>query len=157
MGDVVTELAMTAVFRDGGDPLPDDALGRPHSRFDAGKRHAVVGFDLTFTAPKSVSVLWVWLITRRASSAMTRTGQRWRHRWRSSSNASSARASAALGGTSAWLHLHLSVRCHSLIECRSSRTWAPNTVVPVMRVTPSQVIDPSMSPKCSSWVSRGGG
>ena len=27
-------------------------------QFDDGKRHAVVGFDLTFTAPKSVSVLW---------------------------------------------------------------------------------------------------
>jgi len=49
---------MTAVFRDGVDPLTDDALGRPYSRFDDGKRHAVVGYDLTFTAPKSVSVLW---------------------------------------------------------------------------------------------------
>ena len=57
-GDVVTEPAMTAVFRDGVDPLTDDALGRPYSRFDDGKRHAVVGYDLTFTAPKSVSVLW---------------------------------------------------------------------------------------------------
>lgn len=57
-GDVVTEAAMTAIFRDGVDPLTDDALGRPYSRFDDGKRHAVVGYDLTFTAPKSVSVLW---------------------------------------------------------------------------------------------------
>ena len=57
-GDVVTEEAMTAVFRDGVDPLTDDALGRPYRRFDDGKRHAVVGYDLTFTAPKSVSVLW---------------------------------------------------------------------------------------------------
>lgn len=57
-GDIVTEAAMTAVFRDGVDPLTDDPLGRPHSRFDDGKRQAVVGFDLTFTAPKSVSVLW---------------------------------------------------------------------------------------------------
>jgi conjugative relaxase-like TrwC/TraI family protein len=57
-GNVVTEAAMTAVFRDGMDPLTDDALGRPYTRFDDGKRHAVVGFDLTFTAPKSVSVLW---------------------------------------------------------------------------------------------------
>lgn len=31
---------MTAVFRDGVDPLTDDALGRPYSRFDDGKRHA---------------------------------------------------------------------------------------------------------------------
>ena len=49
---------MTAVFRDGVDPLTDDALGRPYGRFDDGKRHALVGYDLTFTAPKSVSVLW---------------------------------------------------------------------------------------------------
>lgn len=28
-GDAVTEAAMTAVFRDGVDPLTDDALGRP--------------------------------------------------------------------------------------------------------------------------------
>ncbi len=57
-GDVVTEAAMTAVFRDGVDPLTDDALGRPYRSFDDGKRHAVVGFDLTFTVPKSLSVLW---------------------------------------------------------------------------------------------------
>ncbi|MDO8106399.1 MobF family relaxase [Isoptericola sp. b441] len=57
-GDAVTEQAMTAVFRDGVDPLTDDALGRPYGRFDDGKRHAVVGYDLTFTAPKSASVLW---------------------------------------------------------------------------------------------------
>src|SRR5450830_1248182 len=56
-GDVVNEQAMTAVFRDGVDPLTDDALGRPYLRFDDGK-HAVVGYDLTFTAPKSASVLW---------------------------------------------------------------------------------------------------
>lgn len=57
-GDVVTEAAMTAVFRDGVDPLSNDALGRAYRTFDDGKRHAVVGYDLTFTAPKSVSVLW---------------------------------------------------------------------------------------------------
>ena len=57
-GDVVTEEAMTAVFRDGVDPLTDDPLGRPYRQFDDGKHHAVVGFDLTFTAPKSASVLW---------------------------------------------------------------------------------------------------
>ena len=57
-GDVVTEQAMTAVFRDGHDPGTDDALGRPYPRFDTTQRHAVVGYDLTFTAPKSVSVLW---------------------------------------------------------------------------------------------------
>lgn len=49
---------MTAVFRDGIYPLTDDALGRPSREFDDGKHHAVIGYDLTFTAPKSVSVLW---------------------------------------------------------------------------------------------------
>lgn len=39
---------MTAVFRDGVDPLTDDALGRPYNRFDDAERHAVIGFDLTF-------------------------------------------------------------------------------------------------------------
>src|SRR5665648_794972 len=57
-GDVVTEPAMTAVFRDGHDPGTGDALGRPYPRFDTTERRAVVGYDLTFTAPKSVSVLW---------------------------------------------------------------------------------------------------
>lgn len=37
---------MTAAFRDGVDPLTDDALGRPYRSFDDGKRPAVVGDDL---------------------------------------------------------------------------------------------------------------
>src|SRR5674476_1541424 len=41
-GDVVSEHAMTAVFRDGVDPLTDDALGRPYPRFDTTERRAVV-------------------------------------------------------------------------------------------------------------------
>jgi conjugative relaxase-like TrwC/TraI family protein len=57
-GNAVTEQAMTAVFRDGRDPLTDDALGRPYGSTQDGHRHAVVGYDLTFTAPKSTSVLW---------------------------------------------------------------------------------------------------
>lgn len=57
-GDAVTEKAMTAVFRDGRDPLTDDALCRPYRSTDDAHRHAVVGYDLTFTAPKSASVLW---------------------------------------------------------------------------------------------------
>ncbi len=57
-GDPVTEQAMTAVFRDGVDPLTDDVLGRPFRAAVDGHRHAVVGYDLTFTAPKSASVLW---------------------------------------------------------------------------------------------------
>src|SRR5665647_3456347 len=57
-GDVVTEPAMAAVFRDGHDPVTGAALGHPYPRFDTTERRAVVGYDLTFTAPKSVSVLW---------------------------------------------------------------------------------------------------
>ncbi len=52
-GDRVTEAAMAAVFRDGRDPVTGKPLGRAYQ----GGR-AVVGFDLTFTALKSVSVLW---------------------------------------------------------------------------------------------------
>lgn len=64
-GDVVTEAAMTAVFRAGVDLVTDDALGRAYSRCDDAKRRAVVGHDLTLTASKSVSVLWVGPVTRR--------------------------------------------------------------------------------------------
>ena len=54
-GDVVGEAAMAAVFRDGHDPLTGAALGRSY----VGRRvRPVVGFDLTFTAPKSAAVLW---------------------------------------------------------------------------------------------------
>lgn len=38
-------------------PLTDDARGRPSREFNDGKRQAVVAYDLTFTAPKSLSVL----------------------------------------------------------------------------------------------------
>lgn len=68
-GDRVTEEGMAAVFRDGADPVTGAPLGRPFNRYrtaaknaDEGRkaaaRHAVVGYDLTFTAHKSVSVLW---------------------------------------------------------------------------------------------------
>ena len=54
-GTAVTEAAMAAVFRDGCDPLTGDPLGRSYQgRAD----RPVVGFDLTFTVPKSASVLW---------------------------------------------------------------------------------------------------
>jgi len=52
-GDRVTEEAMAAVFRDGHDFVTGETLGRGFQG-DA----PVVGFDLTFTALKSVSVLW---------------------------------------------------------------------------------------------------
>jgi conjugative relaxase-like TrwC/TraI family protein len=68
-GDRVTEDAMASVFRDGHDPLTGEPLGRPFPHYDTTPaptgdastttpRRAVVGYDLTFTAPKSVSVLW---------------------------------------------------------------------------------------------------
>ena len=68
-GAVVTEDAMAAVFGKGHDPLTGEPLGRSFLRQTPTTRvstssgpdpapHTVVGFDLTFTAPKSVSVLW---------------------------------------------------------------------------------------------------
>ncbi|MDQ0691455.1 MobF family relaxase [Arthrobacter sp. W4I7] len=65
-GDVVTESDAKAVFDLAAHPDTYAPLGRPHSRPTAVEnktgpptvRHAVVGFDLTFSVPKSVSVLW---------------------------------------------------------------------------------------------------
>jgi len=54
-GATVTETTMAAVFRDGCDPLTGDPLGRT---YQGGNGRPVVGFDLTFTVPKSASVLW---------------------------------------------------------------------------------------------------
>lgn len=45
----VDERELAAVFRDGCDPVTGEAIGR---------RLKVAGYDLTFTAPKSASVLW---------------------------------------------------------------------------------------------------
>lgn len=56
---VVSERALTLLFRDGCDPTSGVPLGAPYRRArPGGGRHAVAGFDLTFTAPKSVSVVW---------------------------------------------------------------------------------------------------
>lgn len=58
----VTEAAMTAVFGQAKDPVTGAALGRAfptRTGVDGVARPAgVAGFDLTFTAVKSVSVLW---------------------------------------------------------------------------------------------------
>src|SRR5665647_306498 len=53
-GTAVTEAAMAAVFRDGCDPLTGNPLGRS---YQGRANRPVVGFDLTFTVPKSASVL----------------------------------------------------------------------------------------------------
>ncbi|MDD1477903.1 MobF family relaxase [Arthrobacter sp. H16F315] len=65
-GDVVTESEAKAIFDHAVHPDTGSPLGRPHgqptvvqnSQGRTEKRHAVVGFDLTFSVPKSVSVLW---------------------------------------------------------------------------------------------------
>ncbi|MEJ7725546.1 MAG: MobF family relaxase [Actinomycetes bacterium] len=60
-GTVVTEEALAALYA-GQDPVTARQLGRATPTYAAtdGQRssHAVAGFDLTLTAPKSVSVLW---------------------------------------------------------------------------------------------------
>ncbi|WP_315097409.1 MobF family relaxase [uncultured Cellulomonas sp.] len=59
VGGRVTEAAMAQVFRDGCDPISRLPLGKAYRRISPGEgRHAVAGYDLTFTAPKSVSVVW---------------------------------------------------------------------------------------------------
>ncbi|MFX1821346.1 MobF family relaxase [Pseudarthrobacter sp. CC4] len=65
-GDQVTETDAKAVFDSAIHPDTRTPLGRPHGQPTAvvsktgppTVRHAVVGFDLTFSVPKSVSVLW---------------------------------------------------------------------------------------------------
>ena len=64
--DTVTETDAKAVFDSATHPDTGKTLGRPHSQPTVvdkktgppTTRHAVVGFDLTFSVPKSVSVLW---------------------------------------------------------------------------------------------------
>ncbi|WP_115787473.1 MobF family relaxase [Arthrobacter silvisoli] len=65
-GDAVTESDAQSIFDHAVHPDTGTPLGRPHgqptlvqnSQGQAETRHAVVGFDLTFSVPKSVSVLW---------------------------------------------------------------------------------------------------
>jgi conjugative relaxase-like TrwC/TraI family protein len=65
-GNVVTETDAKAVFDHATHPDSGTPLGRPHgqptvvqnSQGRTETRHAVVGFDLTFSVPKSVSILW---------------------------------------------------------------------------------------------------
>jgi conjugative relaxase-like TrwC/TraI family protein len=64
-GDIVTESDSQAIFDHATHPDSGATLGRPHgqptivhSQGRTETRHAVVGFDLTFSVPKSVSVLW---------------------------------------------------------------------------------------------------
>jgi conjugative relaxase-like TrwC/TraI family protein len=63
--DPVTSSDAMAVFSCAEHPDTKLQLGRPHGRTTVAKRngeeqqrHAVAGFDLTFSVPKSVSVLW---------------------------------------------------------------------------------------------------
>ncbi|GAA5200761.1 hypothetical protein GCM10023346_43600 [Arthrobacter gyeryongensis] len=65
-GDPVTETDANAIFDETVHPDTGAPLGRPHGQptlvqnrqGQAGTRRAVAGFDLTFSVPKSVSVLW---------------------------------------------------------------------------------------------------
>jgi conjugative relaxase-like TrwC/TraI family protein len=60
-GSVVIEQGLAALYV-GRDPVTGELLGRPFPTYASvggrAPRHAVAGFDLTFTVPKSVSVLW---------------------------------------------------------------------------------------------------
>lgn len=66
IGDTVTESDARSIFQDATHPDSQEPLGRPHGQtkisYEAGnqkaKTHAVAGFDLTFSVPKSVSALW---------------------------------------------------------------------------------------------------
>ncbi|NCD15928.1 MAG: conjugal transfer protein [Actinobacteria bacterium] len=59
-GSFVTPVQMERLFANGEDPATGTRLGQsPHVYTGPGdRRRPVAGFDCTFTAPKSVSVLW---------------------------------------------------------------------------------------------------
>ncbi|MGO4246183.1 MobF family relaxase [Paenarthrobacter sp. RAF54_2] len=65
-GDKVTESDAKAIFEQAAHPDTGATLGRPHGEPTVVQRrqglpetrHAVAGFDLTFSVPKSVSALW---------------------------------------------------------------------------------------------------
>lgn len=54
-GSEVTEEGMRRLFGQGTDPVTGTVLGRPMA---SGSVRSVIGFDLTFSVPKSVSVVW---------------------------------------------------------------------------------------------------
>ncbi|MGI9824407.1 MobF family relaxase [Agromyces sp. Marseille-Q5079] len=56
-GDTVTEEHLQLLIGQGVDPVTRDPLGRAFPQYDGGRR-AVAGFDITFSMPKSASVLW---------------------------------------------------------------------------------------------------
>jgi hypothetical protein len=63
--DQVTTGDASAIFTDAEHPDTHQPLGRPHGQTTVAhrngeetKRAAVAGFDLTFSVPKSVSVVW---------------------------------------------------------------------------------------------------
>lgn len=62
VGDEVTEEQLKRLIGQGAHPITGEPLGRRYGTYDqpeAGKRrHAVAGYDLTFSIPKSASVLW---------------------------------------------------------------------------------------------------
>ncbi|MGR0161103.1 MobF family relaxase [Paenarthrobacter nitroguajacolicus] len=65
-GDKVTESDARSIFQDATHPDSEEPLGRPHAQPPISQevsnpnatKHAVAGFDLTFSVPKSVSTLW---------------------------------------------------------------------------------------------------
>ena len=64
-GAVVTERELEALFARGLHPASGDRLGR------AWRADGVTGFDLTFSAPKSVSAVWALGSAEMAAAAMT--------------------------------------------------------------------------------------
>lgn len=65
-GDKVTESDARSIFQNATHPDSEEPLGRPHGQppispeasNQKATKHAVAGFDLTFSVPKSVSALW---------------------------------------------------------------------------------------------------
>ncbi len=56
-GDPVTDEHLQLLIGQGRDPVTREPLGRAFPQYE-GSRRAVAGFDITFSMPKSASVLW---------------------------------------------------------------------------------------------------
>ena len=62
VGDEVSEDQLRLLIGQGRHPVTGEPLGRPYRTFrdqgEGARRQPVAGYDLTFSVPKSVSVLW---------------------------------------------------------------------------------------------------
>ncbi|MDA8301366.1 MAG: relaxase domain-containing protein [Actinomycetota bacterium] len=108
-GDVVSPVMLHRMLAQLADPV----TGKPLGRLSVGKRSPVAGFDMTFSPPKSVSLMWAMgdqatraaieeVLARGASEVITWAED---HVFRTRTGAQGARQEAVRGVVaSSWLH-----------------------------------------------------